>query len=232
MGYNLFLYQGIFLQFFQLLTKHFFGDTGEVVSDLTVTFFPGPIEMRKDEELPLAADKTHRNVDGTGVGLVAQFDHYTIYELRFGLVGTAGHPPIPAGHGFGVGNGVFGGLAVKDGDAAAPFQVADEGGAEFRVGGHTDLVGGVEEELHPSFALGFVEHFADVMGDHDGVTAVVVFGISFRAAEYFGDEIGDMAGMIGGHGFKDGTDEVVLQDFVVEGPEKVLEGGFAPGPLV
>lgn len=151
------------------------------------------------------------------------FDHYTIYELRFGLVWTAGQAPIPAGHGFAVGDGVFGGLAVEDGDAAAPFQVADEGGAEFGVGGHTDFVGGVEEELHPSFALGLVEHFADVMGDHDGVAAVIVFGISFGAAEYFGDEIGDMAGMIGGHG----TSCLPMSDAILAGfALRSQESGF------
>jgi hypothetical protein len=71
-----------------------------------------------------------------------------------------------------------------------------------------------------------------VVGDHDSMAATVFAGIFFWAAEYFGDEIGDMTGMIGGHLPENRTDKVVLQDFIVKDPEEVLQGGFAPGPLV
>jgi hypothetical protein len=71
-----------------------------------------------------------------------------------------------------------------------------------------------------------------MMGDHDGVTAAVLSGIFFWAAEYLGYEIGDMTGMIGGHLPEDGTEEIVLQDLPVKDPEEVLQGGFASGPLV
>jgi len=122
-------------------------------------------------------------------------------------------------------------VGIEDGDAAAPFEVTDKGGSEFRVGGQPDLVGGIEEDLHPPFPFLFIKHFPDMVGDHNGVAAAVVPGIFFRATEYFGDEIGDMTGMIGGHLPEDGTDEVVLQHLIVKDPEKVLQGGFAPGPL-
>jgi hypothetical protein len=123
-------------------------------------------------------------------------------------------------------------MGVKDGDAAAPFEVANQGGAEFGVGRQTDFVGGIEQDLHPALALGFVEHFPDMMGDHDGMAAAVGFGVFFVTAEYFAYEVGDMAGMIRGHIPEDGSDEVILQDFIVKDPKEMLQGGFAPGPLI
>ncbi len=159
-------------------------------------------------------------------------DVMSFYKLYFWLVGPTRHAPVPAGHRFGVGNGVFGELRIYDGDAGAPFEVADQGRAKFGVGGYPDLVGGVEEELHPSLALGFVEHLSDVVGDHDGVAAAVGFGVFFGTAEYFADEVGDMTGVIRGHLPENGTDEVILEDFIVEDPKEVLQGGFSPSPLV
>jgi hypothetical protein len=41
-----------------------------------------------------------------------------------------------------------------------------------------------------------------------------------------------MSGMIDGHAFEDGADEVVLQDFFVKDPEEVLKSGFASGPSI
>ena len=145
-----------------------------------------------------------------------------MYELWLGLVGTAGHAPVPAGHGLGVSDRIFGAPGIEDGDAAAPFEVTDQRRAELRVGWQADVVRGIEKELHPSLALWLVEHFADMVGDHDGVTTAVIRGVFWGATEYFADEVGDVTRVVGGHVLKDRADKVVLQYFVVKDPEEVL----------
>ena len=69
------------------------------------------------------------------------------------------------------------------------------------------------------------------MGDHDGVAAAISFRIFFGAAKHFAYEVRHTVGMVFGHLPEDRTDEVVFQDFVVEDPEKVLQGNFTSGPL-
>jgi hypothetical protein len=150
----------------------------------------------------------------------------------FGLIGAAGYAPIPTGHGFSAGDRVFGSLGIDDGDSTAPFEVTDQGATKFGVGGHTYLVGGVEEKLHPSFTFRFVEHFPDVVGDHDGVATTVVSCVICGAPEDFAYEVCDMTGMIRGHIFEDGADQVVFENFLVEDLKEVLQDGFASGPLI
>jgi hypothetical protein len=66
--------------------------------------------MGQDEQLPFATDEAKGDVDGTGIRFVAKFDHSTIYTLCAGLIRPSGNTPIPAGHGLGVGDSVFGEL--------------------------------------------------------------------------------------------------------------------------
>jgi hypothetical protein len=49
--------------------------------------------------------------------------------------------------------GVGGEVGVDDGEAGAPFEVGDEGGAELGIGGELKFVGGFEEEPDPALAL-------------------------------------------------------------------------------
>jgi hypothetical protein len=149
-----------------------------------------------------------------------------------GLVGATGNAPIPFGHRFSVSDRIFGKLGIDNRDAAAPFEIAHEGAPEFRIGRQTDLIGRIEQQLDPSFAFGFVEHLSDMMSDHDRVAAAILTRVIFWSAEYFAHEIGDMPGMVSGHFLKDRSDEVIFQDLVVKGLEKVLQGGFAPGPII
>ena len=123
-------------------------------------------------------------------------------------------------------------MGIDHGEAGAPFEVADQGGAEFWIGGDAVLIGGFEEEVYPAFPLLIVEHFADVVADHHGVAAAIYFSIFFGAAEDFRDEMRHVTGMVGAHVAKNGAKQFVLQDFVVETPEKGLEGVFAAGPVI
>jgi len=159
-------------------------------------------------------------------------DHEARYKLCFGLIGPAWYTPIPSGHRFVVGDGVFGDLGIEDGDPAAPFEVTDQGASEFGIGGQPDLVGSIEEKLHPALALWFVEHFPDMVGDHDGVTAGVLLRIFLGSSEDFSHEVGNMPRMIRGHALEDRTDEGVLQDFIVKDFKQMLKGFFASGPLI
>ena len=136
------------------------------------------------------------------------------------------------GHGFGISNRVFSGSGIDDGDPAAPFEVSDQGGAEFGVGGYPDLIGRIQEELYPAFSFRLVEVFPDMMGDHDGMAAGIVLCIVFGAAEDLPYEMGNMPGMVGRHMLEDRTDEVILKDLAIKNPEEGLQGFFAACPLV
>jgi hypothetical protein len=80
-------------------------------------------------------------------------------------------------------------VGVDDGEAGAPFEVGDEGGAELRIGGELKFVGGFEEEPDPALALLLGDVFAEVVADHGGVSAVER-GVVGGAAEDLGDELG------------------------------------------
>ena len=133
----------------------------------------------------------------------------------FGLVGTSGDAPVPGGHGgFGdCGVGRKGG--VDDGQARAPFEIGDEGGAELGAGGKLELVGGFEEEPDPAVALLLGDAFAEVVADHGGVAAVEG-GVVGGAAENLGDELGYVLEVGLSHVAEERLEERVGGDLLVE----------------
>ncbi len=140
-----------------------------------------------------------------------------------GLVGASGDSPVPGGHG-GVGDGGVGGQGgVDDGEAGAPFEVGDEGGAELGVGGEFQLVGGFEEEVDPALALGLGDAFAEVMFDHCRVSAVEG-GVVGGAAEDLGDELGYVVEVLLWHVCEEGLEEGVSGDLLVETVDEAVEG--------
>ena len=138
------------------------------------------------------------------------------------MVGSAGDAPVPGGHGSFVDSGVGGEGGVDDGEARAPLEVSDEGGAELGVGGEVEFVGGFEEETDPVLALLFGDAFAEVVTDHGGVSAVMG-GVAGGATEDFGDEGGYVLEVLLGHVGEEGSEDGVGGDFLVEAVDEGVE---------
>jgi hypothetical protein len=111
--------------------------------------------------------------------------------------------------------GVGGEVGVDDGEAGAPFEVGDEGGAELGIGGELKFVGGFEEEPDPALALLPGDVFAEVVADHGGVSAVEG-GVVGRAAEDLGDELGYVLEVGLRHATEERLEERVGGDLLVE----------------
>ena len=54
-------------------------------------------------------------------------------------------------------------MRIDDGQTRAPFQVGDEGGAEFGIARDAGFVGALEQQLHPTLAMLLGERAADVV---------------------------------------------------------------------
>ena len=91
-------------------------------------------------------------VAGLGVSRVERADPSAKRNRSLGLsllnAGAADFTPAPVRHRrLGVDRRTR--LRVDHGEPRSPLQVGDEGRAELGIVGQTDLIGGVEEELHP-----------------------------------------------------------------------------------
>jgi hypothetical protein len=142
-------------------------------------------------------------------------------ECRVGR--AAGDAPIPARHRPGVERGACGEGGVDDGEARAPFEVGEEGGAELGVGGEALLVGGFEQEGEPALALLLGDAFAEVVLDH-GEVAALVGGVVGRAAEDFGDEFCDVLEVLGVHASEERGEDGIGGDLLIEAVDEPGEG--------
>jgi hypothetical protein len=163
-------------------------------------------------------------------------EHCSLWYVRplgfgvFGMVGTSRDAPVPGGHG-GLGDGSIRGKGgVDDGETRAPFEVGDESGTEFGVGGKLELVGGFEEP-DPALALLLGDAFAEVVADHGGVSAVEG-GVVGGAAEDFGDELGYVPKVLLRHGGEEWCEERVGGDFLVEAVDETVEDFVAAEPFI
>ena len=154
-----------------------------------------------------------------------------LFGLLIGDVRASGDAPVPGGHGSGLDGGVGGKSGVDDGQAGAPFEIGDEGGAEFGVGGKTLLVGGLEQELEPAFALLVGDALAEVMLDHRGVSAVVI-GVFRGSTEDLADEGGDVLEVLRRHAGEERGEERIEGDLLVEALDEGAEGFGSAQPLV
>lgn len=151
--------------------------------------------------------------------------------VLIGQIRTAGDSPVPGGHGSRFNGCLRRKSGVDDGEAGAPFEIGDEGGAELGVGGEALLVGGLEEELHPAPALLVGDASAEMVLDHSGVAAMVG-GVVVGAAEDFADEGCDVLEVLGRHVGEERCEERVGGDFLVEALDEGTEGFGAAEPFV
>jgi hypothetical protein len=106
-------------------------------------------------------------------------------------------------------------LRIQHRQPRAPFQIAHQGGAEFRIGGQADLIHRLQHQRDPALALGFGEMPAHVTTDHMGMAAA---GGRVRraAAEHFRDESGDMLGMMRVHAGEHRRQYGIVRHFLIE----------------
>jgi hypothetical protein len=147
------------------------------------------------------------------------------------LVRTSGNAPVPGRHG-GIGYlGIGGQGRVDHCQTGAPLEVCDEGRAEFGVGWEALLVGGLEEEGEPAFALLFGDSFAEMMLDHGGVSTMV-HGIVGGSTEDFADEGGDVLEVVGWHGGEERREDGIGGNLPVEAGDESREGFLSAQPFV
>ena len=143
--------------------------------------------------------------------------------FRLRLVRTTGDTPTPDGHG-GFGDyGVDGEGGVDDGEARAPLEIGDEGGAELGVRGELEFIGRFEEEGHPALALLVCDVAVEMMADHFSMPTVEG-GVIGGSTEDFGDELGDVLEVLRGHTGKDRREDRVVRNFLVEACHEPAKG--------
>src|SRR6185437_4697934 len=97
------------------------------------------------------------------------------------LIRPFGLSPPPARHRLRVIQWIFGKLRVDHGDSRTPLDIPYQRGTKFRIGGNTQFIGSIEKQLYPAFSLFIIQHFTDVMTDHDRMTAAILLCIFLRS---------------------------------------------------
>jgi len=118
------------------------------------------------------------------------------------------------------------------GQPGAPFQVADQRGAELRVGGQVRVVSGqAHQRGEPESLVGGDAHVA-VVGEH-GRVAAEPLGVPGRAAEHLAPPGGDVLAV--GRTYTTGeqrAEQVVALNPVIEAADHPLDCRSAARPLI
>src|ERR1700730_3618223 len=145
-------------------------------------------------------------------------------------IGSAGFTPTPLWHrGADVRDVV--GLRVHDGQTCAPFYICDESRKEFWVVRETHFVCTLEQQTHPARTLSLGQVPADMFHDH-GMMPATFPTIGGGSAEYFGNELRHDLGVVRIHVSKEGTNQRVLGNTLIEHRRQALERPLAADPLI
>src|SRR5258708_13562499 len=104
------------------------------------------------------------------------------------LIGTAGRPPAPSGHGEIRRRRRDTVAGIDDGDPRAPFQIADQRRTELRIVGQPCLVSRFAHQCHPTLTPNFSEMTSEMAGDHTGVGSALL-AIALGTADHLPPEI-------------------------------------------
>ena len=152
--------------------------------------------------------------------------------LTLRLIRPLRFSPTPARHRLGIIHGIFGQLGINNSNACPPFQVPNQRRPEFRIGRDPNFIGRIQQQLDPPLPLLIIQHLSDVVTDHNGMAATILPRIFFGTAKDFRNKMRDMPRMIRRHIPKYRTNELVFENLIIKGAEKMLDRLFAPGPFI